>query len=322
VNPFPGRRALVWLLRATPWIVACVIILVSVIHLPAFRRAGYWLTLTRLYFAPAVLALVLTPIILTGGIDLSVGSVTVFASVVIGALAQRAGWAIGWAMLGGLLAGLGAGIMNGALITVGVMPLVATLATRELFRGAAYTLVGDAPLPGQMPEPGGLWRQALAGLPLAVFGIAVLFVLVYLIVHHTWIGRMVYALGDNEQAARFAGVPVRGLKLGLYAGSGLVAGLCGAALVMEYHTAKADAEKSLELVAIAGVVLGGVRITGGAGHVAGTLLGIVTITVLWAALTRVASDWRETITGVILIAVAVANETTARWSATGSAPDG
>jgi ribose/xylose/arabinose/galactoside ABC-type transport system permease subunit len=125
---------------------------------------------------------------------------------------------------------------------------------------------------------------------------------------------MVYALGDNEEAARFAGLPVRGLKLGLYGCMGLVAGLCGAALVMEDQTAKADAYPALELVAIACVVLGGIRITGGAGHVAGTLVGIITVCVLWAALENVAA-WRETATGALLIAIAIANETAARWSA-------
>jgi ribose/xylose/arabinose/galactoside ABC-type transport system permease subunit len=296
-------------------LVAGLIVLLGVVLVPAFQRPAYWLTLSRQYFAPAALALVLTPIVLTGGIDLSVGSVTVCASVVIGVLTQEAGWPIGWAMAAGALTGLLAGLANGALITVGVIPLVATLATRELFRGLAYTLVGDSPVRRLPPIPGNLWGNFLAGLPLAVYGIALLFVAAYLVVHHTWIGRMIYAVGDNEQAARFAGVPVRRLKLGLYACSGLVAGVCGAGLVMEYESAKADAEKTLELVAIACVVLGGIRIAGGAGHVAGTLLGIVTITVLGAALTSVAPNWRDTVTGGLLIVVAVTNEATARWSA-------
>jgi ribose/xylose/arabinose/galactoside ABC-type transport system permease subunit len=300
--------------RVLPWLVAALIVIVCVVQVRAFRRADYWLTLTQMNFAAAALALVLTPIILTGGIDLSVGSVTVFASVVIGVLMQRAGWPVGWAMLAGLAAGLLAGLVNGSLVAVGIMPLVATLATREFFRGAAKTLVGASPPPSNLAAVT-WWNEPAGGLPVAVYGIAALFLLTYLVVHHTWIGRMVYALGDNEQAARFAGVPVRRLKLGLYAVSGLMAGLCGAVMVMRYQAAKADAEKSLELLAIACVVLGGIRITGGAGHVAGTLLGIVTFIILWAAVSRVAADWRETITGVVLIGVAILNEAAARWSA-------
>ncbi len=314
MNRFDRAPLVRRLLAAAPWLVAGGIVVVCVLNLGAFQRPDYWLFLVRTNFAAAALALILTPIILTGGIDLSIGSVTVFASVVIGVLIQRAGWPVGWAMLAGVLAGLLAGIVNGSLVMVGILPLVATLATRELFRGAAFTLIGDAPPPSQLPVPEEWWNPEPGGLPPAVYLLAALFVVVYAVVHHTWIGRMVYALGDNEQAARFAGVPVRGLKLGLYAASGLVAGLCGIGLVLSYQTAKADAEKSLELIAIACVVLGGIRITGGAGHVAGTLLGIVTFIILWAAVSRVASDWRETITGVILIAVAILNEAAARWS--------
>jgi ribose/xylose/arabinose/galactoside ABC-type transport system permease subunit len=295
--------------------VAGLIVVFGVVLVPALQRPSYWLALSQEYFPPAALALALTPIILTGGIDLSVGSVTVFASVVIGVLTQQAGWPIGWALAGGVLAGLCAGLANGALITVGVLPLVATLATRELFRGLSYSLVGDTPVRGLPPVPGNFWGNFLAGVPLAVYGIGLLFVVAYLVVHHAWIGRMLYAVGDNELAARFAGVPVGRLKVGLYAASGLVAGLCGAALVMQYETAKADAEKSLELVAIACVVLGGIRITGGAGHVAGTLVGIVTVAVLSAALTNLAPDWRDTVTGALLIVVAVTNEAAARWAA-------
>src|SRR5262249_6009531 len=161
-----------------------------------------------------------------------------------------------------------------------VLPLVATLATRELFRGLAFTLSGDRPVDRFPPALGTVWRTPWLGVPLSVLGFGFLLVITYLVVHHTWVGRMLFALGDNEQAARFGGVPVRRLKLGLYAWSGIVAGVCGAVLVMNYGTAKADAEKSLELTAIACVVLGGVRITGGAGTVAGTFLGIVTVITL------------------------------------------
>jgi ribose/xylose/arabinose/galactoside ABC-type transport system permease subunit len=217
------------------------------------------------------------------------------------------------------------------------MPLVATLATRELFRGLAMTLSGDAPVTRFPPQleawwraaplgvlqplvvPAGpleaWWRAALLSVTLPLVVLAVLLAVTYLAVHHTWVGRMVYAIGDNEEAARFAGVPVRGIKLGLYAWCGLVAGACGAALVMRYGAAKADAERSLDLVAIACVVLGGIRVTGGAGHVAGTVLGIVTVATLVAGMNSIASAWRDTVTGSVLVAVAILNEAASRWAA-------
>jgi rhamnose transport system permease protein len=199
------------------------------------------------------------------------------------------------------------------------MPLVATLATRELFRGLAMSLSGDNPVNRFPPAAGGFWQQSFLGVPLPLAVLAALFLLTYLVVHHTWIGRMVFALGDNEQAARFAGVPVRRVKLGLYGWCGLVAGLCGASFVMQYGTAKADAQPYLDLLAIACVVMGGIRITGGAGHVVGTLLGIVTVLALQAGLQsglyQLPSGWRDILTGAVLVAVAIINEATARWTA-------
>jgi ribose/xylose/arabinose/galactoside ABC-type transport system permease subunit len=315
------KRVIMLVVRWSPWLSAGLILTVMAFATPAFRYPGYWLNLGGQYFAPAALALALTPIILTGGIDLSVGSVAVFASVVIGALWRDGRWPMEWAIAGGIIAGLIAGLGNGMLVSAGIMPLVATLATRELYRGLALTLSGDAPVTRFPASLGELWASSVYGVPLPVAGVGLLFLLTYVLVHRTWIGRMVYAIGDNEVAAEFAAVPVRRIKLWLYAWSGLVAGLCGAALIMKYGAAKADAEKSLELTAIACVVVGGVRVTGGAGHVAGTLLGIVVVAALMGGLGSIAPAWRDTVTGAILVAVALGNEASARWLRRHFAPE-
>jgi ribose/xylose/arabinose/galactoside ABC-type transport system permease subunit len=303
------------LLRATPWLLAGLILLLLVTFVPAFQRPAFWILQGKQYFAAAALALALTPIMLTGGIDLSVGSLTVFASVLIGFLWQDLHWPIACAVAGGVLAGGLIGLGNGALINAGVMPLVATLATRELFRGLALTLSGSQPISGFPPEMAATWQQTLLGVPLPLLLLVLLFLLTYVVVHHTWMGRMVFALGDNEQAARFAAVPVRALKFGLYGWCGLVAGACGAALLMKSDVARADAEPYLDLLAIACVIMGGIRIVGGAGHVAGTLLGTITIVALQAGIGRVAPEWRDTLAGVVLVAIAVVNEASARWTA-------
>lgn len=310
-----SRSVLRLVLGHLPWLLALLILAVTVRYVPAFQRLDYWLSLGEQYFAPAVLALALTPIVLTGGIDLSIGSVTVFSSVVIGVLLRDAGWSISAAMLAGLLTGLLAGLLNGVLVIVGVIPLVVTLATRELFRGLAFSLAGNAP-PTRLPDKlGEFWDAPVLGMPLPLLVIGVLLAVVYVFVHHTWIGRALYAIGDNETAARFAGLPVRRIKLAIYAASGALAGLCGAALVLRFGAAKADAEKSLELTAIACVVLGGIRITGGAGHVLGTLLGTITVAALLAGLNEVPPNGRDMVLGVLLIGVAVTNEAAARLAA-------
>ncbi len=308
-----NRIALI-LIRRAPWVVAGAIVLLCVVFVPAFQRPAYWLSLGSQYFAVAALALALTPIMLTGGIDLSVGSVTVFASVVIGALWRDAGWPIECAVIAGVLAGLLAGLGNGGMVIAGVPSLVATLATRELFRGLAQAISGDSPVNRFPAQLGEFWRGSVLGVPVPLIGLTVLFVISYMLVHHTWIGRLIFAIGDNERAARFAAAPVRRIKLGVYAWCGLVGGICGAATVCKYNAAKANAETALELTAIACVVLGGIRIVGGAGHVGGTLVGIVTVAVLLAGLGSVDSTWRDMVTGSVLVGVAVMNEAAARWT--------
>jgi ribose/xylose/arabinose/galactoside ABC-type transport system permease subunit len=307
-----SARAAAFALQHLPWLVSVLILAVTVAAVPAFRRAAYWRSLPEDYFDAAVLALALTPILLTGGIDLSVGSVTVLAGIVGGMLVRDAHWPVAAALAAAVAAGLLAGLVNGTLVAAGVVPLVATLATRELFRGLGTTLSGGervSKLPGELHE---LWATRLLGQPLPLALFAALALLCYAVVHHTWVGRMTFAIGDNAEAARFAGVPVRRLKLGLYAASGLLAGLCGAADLAHHQSAAADVHKSLELTAIACVVLGGVRVTGGFGHVGGTLLGIVTVVVLLAGLAGAWPQGRDMALGGLLIAVAVGNEASRR----------
>jgi rhamnose transport system permease protein len=303
------------LLQHLPWLVSIVILAVTVASVPAFRRPTYWRSLPEDYFDAAVLALALTPIILTGGIDLSVGSVTVLTGIVAGLLLRDAHWPLAAALAAAVGAGLVAGLINGTLVAMGVVPLVATLATRELFRGLATTLSGGDRVSHLPAELNDLWIARLLGQPLPLILFVMLALLTYAVVHQTWVGRMTYAIGDNEEAARYAGIPVKRLKLGLYAASGLVAGLCGAADVAHYQSASADVHKSLELTAIACVVLGGVRVTGGSGHVGGTLLGIITVVVLLAGLAGAWPQGRDMALGALLIAVAVGNEASRRAAA-------
>jgi ribose/xylose/arabinose/galactoside ABC-type transport system permease subunit len=309
------RRSLAFLLRHLPALVAAAILVVLFVRLPGARRLDFWLSLSEQYFAAGALAFVLTPIMLTGGIDLSVGSVAVCVSVLGAALLRDAQWPLVLALAAGIGGGLLAGLLNGTLVTLGVVPLVATLATRELFRGLALSIGGDTGITGLPLALNAFWRTPVLGVPLPLLVLIALFALFYLLLHHTWLGRMVFAVGDNETAARFAAVPVQRLKFGLYALSGVVAGVCGLALMARYGAGKANAEKSLELTAIACVVLGGLRITGGAGHLGGTALGVVTVAALLAALSTVPPNVRDMTLGALLIGVAVCNEAARRWAA-------
>jgi ribose/xylose/arabinose/galactoside ABC-type transport system permease subunit len=188
---------------------------------------------------------------------------------------------------------------------------VATLATRELFRGLALSLCGETAL--ALPaEVGDFGRWRPLGVPLTVWSLLITLPAIWLLVHHTWMGRMCFALGDNATAAKYAGVPSRRLLVGLYALVGLIAGACGVGLVLLYPGVRADAEKSLEMTAIACVVLGGIRIRGGSGHVLGTTLGIATITLLLVALTTASPSVRDLLLGLLLLGVALLGEAARR----------
>lgn len=304
-----GQVLVPWTLLLFPLVILGSMLLWN----PTLRSLATWDRIARRNAGVAVLAIGLTPIIITGGIDLSVGSVVGLAAVVCGLLWRAHGWPIGMALAGGALAGLACGSVNGALVLAGINPLVVTLATLGVFRGLAYGLSGSEPVYDFPPALQEWWENSLLGLPPPLWIVLICFALGCVIVHHTWMGRMFYAIGDNRLAAVYAGVPVRTLTFSLYAASGLLAGLVGMASVCEFGSAPADRGENLELTAVACVVLGGVRITGGAGQVAGTLLGTITLAGLLEGMVRVRAQWRPLTTGVFLIIVVLLNEALARW---------
>jgi rhamnose transport system permease protein len=308
---FLQSRLLHWASLSLPLVLLGVMLVVN----PALRHPAAWGQAGRHWAGVALLAFGMTPIVITGGIDLSVGSVLGLSAVVAGLLWRDAGWPIGLALAGCVATGLAAGAANGLLVLAGISPLVVTLATLGVFRGLAYGLSGSDRVDD---FPAGLlawWQADLLGVPHPVWLVLAVFVPMYVFLHHTWMGRMFYAIGDNVRAARYAGVPVRALTFSLYALSGLIAGLAGLASVCEFRSAPPGQGEGLELQAVACVILGGVRITGGSGHLAGTLLGTLTLAALLEGLAGVPARGRTVLTGVFLIAVAVANEGLARLRA-------
>jgi len=293
-----------------------LIVLASMLALnPALRVPSTWDRIARNWAGEALLAAALTPIIVTGGIDLSVGSIVGLSAVVAGFLFRDAGLPIAFALSGCVLAGLLCGALNGALILTGINPLVVTLATLGVFRGLAYGISGQRMVDGFPPGLEEWWEADSFWLPRPLWLIVLVFVVAYVFLHHTWMGRMLFAMGDNIRAARFAGVPIQSLKFSLYAASGLIAGIVGMTTVMKSLSAPPSQGEEMELKAIACVVLGGVRITGGMGNVAFTLLGTLTLAALLEGMVWVPGEFRLLCTGSFLIAVAIANEALARWRA-------
>lgn len=224
-----------------------------------------------------VLAIAMTAIMLTGGIDLSVGSIVALSSVTIGLLSKEYGWPVPAALAGAVVVGMLAGLGNGVLVLAGIAPLVATLATMALYRGIAMALVNGRPIGGLPDSLSPLAWDSWLGLPYQVYFLLVISLLFYIVVHHTWIGRALYAMGENRQASEFAGLPVRRIEFLFFVLSGTVAGLVAIPQTAMGAAAAPNAATGFELQAIACVVLGGTRVTGGFGSIARTLIGLATL---------------------------------------------
>jgi rhamnose transport system permease protein len=304
-----------------PWLL--LVLLAGVVASRLERPAAAW-NLLRPWGEIGILALPMTAIILTGGIDLSVGSIVALASVVLGLAWKDLGWPIEAAALAAVLTGLTAGVANATLVTSGIPPLVATLATMAFYAGSAMALSGGQRVSGLPRGFAELGQGTWWGLPSQLWFLGVAALVAYLLVHHTRFGRYLYALGDNRLAATFAAVPVARLEWSLYAVSGWAAGCVALLFAAHGEAAVPNAGIGIELPVIACVVVGGTRVTGGYGGIGRTLLGIAVMALLDLALQLMGSvqvhlPWmerpleltahgRSVLVGVLVIAVAIWNQ--------------
>ena len=229
-----------------------------------------------------LLALVLTPVILTAGIDLSVGSLLGLCAVVFGQLWHDAGLSVGAAAALTLAAGALAGGLNAGLIAgLRLPPLIVTLGTYSLFRGLAEALTRGAVTYTDFPAGFlALGQDRALGLPVQAWAFLAVAAAVWVLVHRTMTGRAFRVIGFSPESARYAGLPVRRTLALAYVLAGVVAALAALIYTARIGQAKADAGTGYELSAIAAVVLGGTSIFGGRGSVTGTLLGVAAIAVL------------------------------------------
>lgn len=281
------------------------------IAVPGFADAQNLLRQMHYWVAPGIVAVAMTFVIATGGIDLSVGAIAAVAGVTLGLLFNDAGWPIWAAALAAFAVACAAGSVNGAAAGyIGVPPLVVTLATMALFRGAAMGLSGAKALGGYPDAFLWLGEGRIIGIPVGLILLGAIGLLGAVALRRSWLGRRAEQLGENETAAAFAAVDVRRAKLLLYTACGAAAGLAGLYHAALYGSAKADMAMGLELEAIACVVVGGTRISGGRATVAGTLLGLALIGILRYGLDMadVSSTHIVIAVGVLLIATAVVNE--------------
>jgi rhamnose transport system substrate-binding protein len=273
---------------------------------PQFATLGNFFEITRLSVELGLLALALTPILITGGIDLSVGSMMGLAAVMFGVANRDWSLPVPAAIVVSLLVGAAGGGLNAVLIArLGIPPLIVTLGTFSLFRGIAEGITHAAVNYTGFPSAfltlgqGYLWGSIPAQLPVLVAAIAAYAVLL----HRSAIGRGLYAIGFTPAGARYAGIPVA-RRLGLvYVLSGIVSSLAAIVYVAHLGQARSDAGNGYELDAITAVVLGGTSVFGGRGTVLGTVLGLFSISVLRDGLRLAAlpSELAGVLTGILLL---------------------
>jgi ribose transport system permease protein len=270
-----------------------------------FRSMNNILALLKQASTNGLIAFGMTGIILTGGIDLSVGSLLALTTVV-GALMIHGGTSPAVAMLAVLLMGVLLGAINGVLITKGrLQPFIATLITMTVYRGLTYIFSNGMPISdlGSDPMLSGVGRGTLLMIPVPVWIMAVMFGIYFFALNKTTFGRKVYATGSNEKAAKLAGINTAKTKVILYTISGFLSALAGLILVSRLGSAQPTIGAGYETDAIAAVALGGTSMMGGRGKIYGTLIGVLIIAVLNNGLNimNVSSYYQNVVKGIVIL---------------------
>jgi inositol transport system permease protein len=315
-----------FLARFAPLIFLLVLMLVFAIIEPRFMSSINLFNVMRQVSITGLLAIGMTFVILTAGIDLSVGSLLAFAGLVAAAVAKGGmqdrftvgdntigyGWPL--AALAAIAVGLLGGLLQGVAITrLKVPAFVATLGGMSVFRGAALLFAAGGPISGFQPNFTWWGQGQIAGVPVPVIIFLVAAVVAHVVLRYTRYGRRVYAVGGNPEAARLAGVNVQSIIWSVYVIMGFFAGLGSFVLSARLNSAEAVAGTGYELTVIASVVIGGTSLFGGAGSIFGTVIGTLLIGVLLNGLVlmNVNSYIQQIIIGIIIV-LAVAFDTFAK----------
>lgn len=310
----PGRRrsaGLAWgaTQAASQYLGVLAVLVITVAVLWATQRqfmtVGNFVNIANTNTVLLLVSIGLTFVLLTGGIDLSVGAMMGFAAIIMGKLVVHmpAPLALVLGVVCALLAGL---LINGLLIgKAGLSFLVVTIGSASLLHGLAQVWSGDqAQSVFSYPFLVALGSKHIAGIPLSVYIAAVVFVLALLLLRYTGFGRMVYAVGGNPEAARLAGINVSAIRVAVYGICGGLAGLAGVLYAAQITSASPDFGIGTELTAGAAVLLGGTSFLGGRGSLLGTLLGVLFLGMLQNGVTLegISPYWGNVVSGVVLIA--------------------
>jgi ribose transport system permease protein len=270
---------------------------------PVFLSADNLFNIGAQTAVVAVIAIGMTLVIITAGIDLSVGSVAALSGVVGVMMMANLGLPVPLAVLGGALVGALAGLVNGLLVSVaGLAPFIATLGMLTVARGLVYIVTNAQAIFGA-PDSFRLLGQGVIGpIPIPILVIVVVAVAGYIILSRTRLGRYAYAMGSNLEAARLSGIPIRRYLTSVYVISGALAGFGGMIAASRVNSGQPNFGIGLELDVIAAAVIGGASLFGGQGTVLGTLIGAFLIALIrdGAVLLDISTFYQQVIIGVVI----------------------
>lgn len=296
------------------FVVFVALCLVLSLSTPHFLTLGNLLNVALQTVINAIMAVGLTVVIISAGIDLSVGSILALAGVTLG-YALHAGWPVSLAILAALAVGLACGTVNGLLVAYGRLPaFIATLGMMSVARGGALLVSGGRPVSGFSESFRWLATGEAAAIPVPVILMGLVYVAAHFVLRRTKFGRYVYAMGGNEEAALLSGVPVARYKVGLYGVCGVTAALAAVVLTARLNSAQPIAGLGYELDAIAAAVIGGTSLMGGQGSVIGTLVGALIMGVLRNGLNLldVSSFLQQVVLGAVIITAVLLDMTLKR----------
>jgi ribose transport system permease protein len=299
-----------WMKANVPLVGLLLIVATLAILTPVFLSLLNILNVLRQASINGFQAFGLTLVIISGGIDLSVGSVVAFSGMVT-ALLILGGVPAFLSILAGLIAGTLIGVINGLLIAKGkLQPFIATLGSMLVFRGLTLYISNGVPA-SKLGDGlvGFIGRGFVFGIPTPVYLLLIVFVVIALVLQKTVFGKRVYAIGGNKKAALLSGINVDRSLITIYAISGFLAALAGIVLMSRVDSAVPTAGVSFELSAIAAAVIGGVSLAGGKGKASGTLIGILIIAIIINGLNLIGTSayLQQVITGLIIIAAVIAD---------------
>jgi ribose transport system permease protein len=317
VLPAKSRRDRIVLQRLLPFLSLIVLFVALTIASPNFFTSTNLSSVVRQTAVINIMALGMTMIIITGGIDLSVGAILAMGGVV-GTMAMEKGFAIPTGVLVGILTGFGCGLANGLMITqLRIQPFIVTLGTLGIFRGTTLIITNGLPV-HQIPQQFSYMGEGnLLGVPFVLWILVACAIVTHILLEHTRLGRYTFAIGSNREAAVYAGIPVNFHTTAVYAIGGMLTGLAGMIEASRLMTGQPTAGQGYELQAIAAVVIGGGSLQGGEGSVMGTLVGAFIMGLLsnGSDLLGVSPYLQQAIIGAVIILAVTLDEVRKRRTA-------